>query len=396
MRPIKFNSFFVILLFRSAVFLKILRFHMSIEGISYASPKTAKASKNDSSTSFSFCGSFKETSVNGNSFFTFYGKDMKPWLGLSMWPSKAQDHLTIWFRVRSTWKKVQDLNIYHLNFWTHVCFSVDMKLMEIKASINGEKTGKIKAEELLIEAPHNLENSLVIGKSYQEDGPRQFVGYITNVMLLRDNDNIDIKEMSKNLCSYSDPWEDSEWNINGQVEKMVDDEQKICRERRTYQVVLPINMSWVDGREMCMKFGSGNMAEVRDEEDLEYIVNNYHKLSGECERIWTPLTDEISEGIYQSATTGNIPSYLPWDIMEPNGLENQNYVALHVDSKKYRDLSLKYHKSCVACDLDIGTTFYLFGLCEESFFDSLYFLNNDQNQLEYRGIHTKIRYQLIV
>ena len=151
-----------------------------------------------SSKPFTFCGSFKASSLHGESFFTFYGEDEKPWLGFSVWPSIKRDKLVMWLRIRSSWRRVTVGDLYWLNFWTHVCFLVDVPSMEIKVSVNGLEPVLVLSEELLIEAPKDVKKSFMIGKSDQ-NGPMQFVGSVTNVFLIENSLNLDIKEMSGNL-----------------------------------------------------------------------------------------------------------------------------------------------------------------------------------------------------
>ena len=129
---------------------------MSAEGsISYVVPKDALITQ-----PFAFCASFKENSVDGNSFFTLYGTDGNPLLGFSVWPAGPEEKLGRWVRIRSVWRKVGDVEMYGLNFWTHVCFILDTKFRDVKISINGEEPISITDEEIMIEAPNDLKNGL--------------------------------------------------------------------------------------------------------------------------------------------------------------------------------------------------------------------------------------------
>ena len=179
--------------------------------------------------------------------------------------------------------------------------------------------------------------------------------------------------------------------LDGNVNETPKDERDICLENDSYRVALPMNVSWPQGMAICGKLGSGRMTEVKDVQDLEYTVNRFKNLKSLCQKVWTPITDEKEEGFYRSAITEEFPSFLPWDILQPNGLKEQNYAAIEVSSLKYIDWSIIFDQSCVACDLNITTRFFLTGLCEDTFLDSVYFLNNNHNDLEYQGMHTIIR-----
>ena len=210
------------------------------------------------------------------------------------------------------------------------------------------------------------------------------------------HEKLDIKEVTKNLCIFRENlWADSQWLTYGKIEETVADEGDVCRQSRTYQISAPINMSWIEGIETCRKLGSGKMTEIQDQDHLDYTVRRFINLKDQCEAIWTPLTDENVEGRFVSEITGELAGFLPWDTLEPDGFEQQNYIIIQVATKKYKDWSGSYHKACVACDLEIATKFHLTGLCEETHLDSVYFLNNHANALEYKGMHTTIRYQIV-
>ena len=72
-------------------------------------------------------------------------------------------------------------------------------------------------------------------------------------------------------------------------------------------------------------------------------------------------------------------------------MEEQNYAVIDTSNMRYKDQAINMH-SCVSCDLNNNTQFYLTGLCEDTFLDSVYFLNNDDKEIVYTGMHTTIRY----
>ena len=118
---------------------------------------------------------------------------------------------------------------------------------------------------------------------------------------------------------------------------------------------------------MCNAFGSGNLTEIKDLEDMEYTLNIFKNLKDHCENVWTPLTDEEVEGRYKSAIAGDFLSYLPWGDLQPNGKEEQNYIAIHIPSLSYGDYSMLFQPGCVACDLFTNTELYLTGVCEQTY-----------------------------
>ena len=378
---------------------QILNFNLSSEGnISYISPKDVR-NCNKPTNPFVFCGSFKESTLNGQSFFTFYGEDEKPWLGFSIWPSRTKEgKLSTWLKIRASWRKVGDMDGYWLNFWTNFCLIVNVRSLEIKVSINGQDSISIISEDLMDKPPKDHRETLVIGKSDHTStsypiGPRQFVGSVTNIFFDASDSDLDIKVISGNLCGFEgNDWKPSQWMTYGHVTETTEEEIDVCNKNGTYRIPLAFTMSWIEGIQLCKKLGSGRMTEVKDQKDLEYTVRQFS--TSQCKYVWAPITDEENEGLFKSAISGEYNRFLPWDNYHPNGEDYANFVAIVTSSGRYRDLALTPGQ-CVSCDLGITTQFYLTGLCEDTFLDSVYVLNNNHGNLEYEGMHTVIRYLII-
>ena len=245
-----------------------------------------------------------------------------------LWPAGPEEKLGRWVRIRSVWRKVGDVDMYGLNYWTHVCFILDTKFRDVKISINGEEPISITDEEIMIEAPNDLKNGFKIGQSDQAEGPKQFVGSITNIKFFEYHEKLDIKEVTKNLCIFRENlWADSQWLTYGKIEETVADEGDVCRQSRTYQISAPINMSWIEAIETCRKLGSGKMTEIQDQDHLDYTVRRFNNLKDQCEAIWTPLTDENVEGKFVSEITGELAGFLPWDTLEKGSAVKDEFLA---------------------------------------------------------------------
>ena len=66
--------------------------------------------------------------------------------------------------------------------------------------------------------------------------------------------------------------------------------------------------------------------------------------------------------------TNKLASYLPWEVSNPNGFKDENFVLLSISSKGYIDNVRTKKASCTACDIGIMTEFYLIGVCKETYF----------------------------
>ena len=182
-----FQLLLVMIMLEKNIFLKIFKFRRSTNGtISYAKPKyTAKQDNRQ----FGICGSFKVNSITGENFFTFYGEDKEPWLDFSLWPGWNGESITAWLRINQIWRKVEDLDMFWLNFWIHLCLIVDLQSREITVALNGYEPVLITVEELIIQAPKIPEEALLIGKSYGI----QFEGSVTNLFFLKQTSSLDLK-----------------------------------------------------------------------------------------------------------------------------------------------------------------------------------------------------------
>jgi hypothetical protein len=84
---------YLLLLLNACRMIKIFTFKYHADGaLSYASYRSPALSDSAGQLpgSFAFCGSFKQTTLDGNSFFTFYGKDGNSWVVFSLWPASQE------------------------------------------------------------------------------------------------------------------------------------------------------------------------------------------------------------------------------------------------------------------------------------------------------------------
>ena len=66
--------------------------------------------------------------------------------------------------------------------------------------------------------------------------------------------------------------------------------------------------------------------------------------------------------------TGQIATYLPWQETQPAGGATENHVAIHVESKLWKDTH-KDNEYCSACDLNETLVFTLMCVCKHTYFD---------------------------
>ena len=329
---------------------------------------------------FTLCSSFKESFIAGKSFFTLYGQDNKPWVTLSNWVTGNK--ITIWLRVTTIWTKIGVIETYWINFWIHVCIHINTKSGDISLSLNGEQPFVSNIPELGEQRPNNLQNKLFLGISDNgEDGQEQFKGKVANIKIFSDNEKAyeDIQLISSNLCAQEGDVLNyhTKWEIFGHVEETEEESWKICNRNKTYRVAIPAKMNWNEAIKVCRKLGAGNLTETKTVEDVNYTISLFKKMKSSCTDIWTPLTDVDKEGEYRNTITRQVSLFLPWEVNQPDGADEANYIALRLLSSGYHD-TYHNHPHCASCDLHKHTQFALLGVCQDSYFGKKEIVNLEQ------------------
>ena len=166
----------------------------------------------------------------------------------------------------------------------------------------------------------------------------------------------------------------TKWTTVGNVEERNEESWKICNRNKTYRVAIPAKMSWNEAIQVCIKLGGGNMTEKHNKEDIHYTISLFENLNSSCNYIWLPLQDEDVEGQFQSAVTGQLVDYLPWDANQPDGAEEANYMAIQMVSKAYHD-KIGNDLLCTSCDLHKTLEFSLLGVCKDTYLGKSVSLN---------------------
>ena len=152
----------------------------------------------------------------------------------------------------------------------------------------------------------------------------------------------------------------------------------ICNNIEVYKVAIPAKITWDTARDMCDKIGGGNITEPQTERDTTHIVSLLKNMNSSCEHLWTPFSDEDVEGEFRSSVTAQAPTYLPWKQGQPDGADTENYLAVQVKSKLWKDAH-KNEKYCSACDINKSLVFTLIGVCKDTYFGKKLLYYNPEN-----------------
>ena len=208
---------------------------------------------------------------------------------------------------------------------------------------------------------------------------QQFYGSVTNINIYHGGDDDQLPAMSRNPCELPSggdflAWDNMAWNLTGKDIKEYDESQEtICYEKSTYNVPLPIKMTWPETKQSCNNLGNGLITSSLTEEELITFTTWFTKVHGPCLDIWTPFTDESEEGIFIDTNTGKTIDYLPWMSGQPNGGTLQNIVVLKATAEgpQYHDLNPGSY-FCGSCTLDKTTIFSLWGRCQNTYLGFYY------------------------
>ena len=126
------------------------------------------------------------------------------------------------------------------------------------------------------------------------------------------------------------------WEPAGNVTKTIIDREEICSRQGSLEgilMIMPSNLNWYHGREMCRRFGG----RLHIDTDLESAQNRTIPMveAGErlrpqrCVRVWLGASDTEEEGEWRDSETGEIIDINSlWTPGQPNGLRLQNCASI--------------------------------------------------------------------
>ena len=302
-----------------------------------------------------------------------YGEDGQPWLSLVL--SDSSGPVVMWAKLTTSWQNIGVLVSAKLHFWYHVCVLVDTRLGRMEVALNGEVLwNSTDISSYTKTRPRSLKNKLVIGKYVAGAVDAQFYWSVTNVNVFSGatvKDSKDLATLSAEVCSLDGDylsWSDMVWTRTGDrvaVEEVAQD--TVCGRTGRYRLAVPVQMAHGQAVATCHKL-DGRMAVAEDLKQLEDDMSWFDtQTGGDCNLVWTPITDERTEGRFVDTEDGSSPTFLPWTSGQPNGGREENVVA--VDRAKmprpYKDTTaLNTH--CFSCSLPQTEGLRLKGLCAGS------------------------------
>ena len=302
-----------------------------------------------------------------------YGEDGEPWLSLVL--SDSSGNVVMWAKVTTSWQNIGVLASAKLHFWYHVCVLVDIGLGRMDMALNGEVLwNSTDISSYTKTRPRSLKNKLVLGKHMAEAVDAQFYWSVTNVNVFSGStvkDSKDLAKLSADLCTLEGDylsWSDMVWTRTGDrvaVEEVA--QETVCGRSGRYRLAVPVQMAHGQAVDTCHKM-DGRMTVAEDLNQLEDDLAWFDTKTGDdCNLIWTPITDDQTEGRFVNTEDSSPPTFLPWTDGQPNGGREQNVVAVDRANmpRPYGDTAaLDTH--CFSCSLPHTEGLRLKGLCAGS------------------------------
>ena len=371
---------------------------------------------------FIFCTSHQQTKIDNRGFYHIYGEDGAPWMTTKFsLGAGISTSVGLWGNFGKHWVYFGEVEELKLYYWYHLCHQVDTATGILSISINGKMLkSNVTVKSLKQNKPEYLNNKLVIGKSTRvmktdDDKDEQFSGSVTNFKVFGEQ-NLSLKQLSENACEQEGDllaWSDSSWKQTGQgiIEKDKDT-SKLCDNKGTYTLPLPLRLSQQQAANTCDKLGHGRMRTTSSMEQLQELVELFQtELPGVCRNIWTPYSDQAEEGVFLSIEDNSKPTFLPWAPDQPNGAESENGIDIRLDKSGevyYYDRHISPNLDqfiCSVCSLDASFSIQLRGVCEFTFMgefinvnksltmknlfhflDTYYVIKNAKESIAYKGL----------
>ena len=344
----------------------------SVEDLSFVTLSTS--AKDPLPSSFMVCFSHKQSKWDGVGFFYLTDEEDQPWLTMRWQLDFGRIHIKLWVGNPATVLFLGDLEEPVLNYWYTECLGIDTATMEVYLSVNGRvMVNGTKIKPLPNRRLGVLQDHLHIGVWHHHKSPvseeEQFAGEVTNIKFFSG-----LSHLLEDTCGKRGDllaWQDMAWRITGEGMRIKDvSEESICHPEDTYALAFPFRLSQPAALQVCHKLGHSTMSAVANQEELETYTEWFKGVTpqDDCGYIWTPYSDESTEGNYSNLDYGTLATYLPWCRTDPNGGTVQNAVAIKLAlmPAPYVDTYPTF-TNCFSCLLNVTFHIKWFGACQDTY-----------------------------
>ena len=307
------------------------------------------------------CSSVKHARFNDVGFYVISKDNFGLWLTVKFERLLRTTRLTLRWGGRV--HKLGKLQNPKLDYWYHVCMRLNLSKNEIEVAVNGVPMGKVLDKNM-----NDIPNKLNIKAGIGEDS-QQFHGSVGNIQLYKEGNVTDISSLPcKPGLSTILPWNPNSWEIVGSDWSLTEEFEEIfCVPSDHYNLAIPLRITIKESMEICQhKLNNGIIPFQQDPElFFKYVAWHKNTAGGRCPNIWTPLSDQNSEGVFLNMNNNVEEEFQPWEEAEPNGGKDENFAMISVTRGVLHDVA--HNKlSCSACRISSSLLLQLDGLCEDS------------------------------
>ena len=360
-KPPFFLGLAVLSLIPDSLTLKVFNFDNTSYSLSSGDDNIPMATvllPNQPLTDFVVCSSIKWTSMSNARLYNLL--------------DSSEENFLIWYLDTSTspdtlYGIVGSLKVYYIlaqrdfqpDTWYHICLHLDSGRQKLEAAIDGKVTARLEG---------------VAGLGQGGPAKLSLGETATNIHLFRAAPSmLSLADLSKDLCRQTGDllaWDTTVWTKTGSSELEVEVEpESVCDNRKIAPVALGIKVSQDQGLRTCAKLARGTFGpDPSTSEELETFLDWYiEETLDTCFNIWTPFSDQKTEGEFLSLVDGSSPVFLPW---APNfgniGPKSNGVVIYHPDRPTLCADVGSEQKNCISCFLPRNLTLKIMGLCPES------------------------------
>ena len=313
--------------------------------------------------SFIVCSSSKEATFSYVGFYSIFGEDSEDWLTVVIRPLRGAIVLAIYWD--DGFHFSEDLKNPKLDHWYHTCLKIDLSRKEIEIAVDGMLLKKV-VDQNITNVPRKLKMNIGMGKN---NG--QFRGSVTNIQVFKEGD---IKEISAAPCKERQgtllSWNPQLWKVVGSrwLLQREEDEELVCAPYDHYNLAVPSEITFKESVDLCREQLNNSIIPypANPSAFLKYVAWHNNTTGGTCPYIWTPLSDQNSEGVFLNVNNNLTAPYLIWAKKEPNGGKDENHIQINVRTAALNDID-ENRLFCSACSLSSSLLLRLDGVCQDSF-----------------------------
>ena len=308
------NTIFVSLLLASvslSLSIKVFNFKKTSSKTdgSFTEAKLENVPTENLPSQFTLCTSHLQGRIDQNTktIFVIYRdqEHTQPWLSVGFWEEGL-----LWANLENEyWYLLYQIPVSRIFGWAHICTEIDLVEGVIRCSVNGlevRQVEEVKRERL----PPRLYLRLgVVHHNWYQDNLVQFHGQVTNIRVYRDLAGLQLESLTGSPClhSYAETfmlWDEMEWNLTEDVATITLRDEDFCRDSNTFNVMLPVPMTYGEAKDSCLKLGKGSISEPAQ---LDSSV-----MLDPCPYTWTPYTDIAVENRFINEYTGQVARLSLW------------------------------------------------------------------------------------